>query len=213
VLLVALALSGMLAMLGGGMLLRWPSLPALEVGGRTCRRRVIWLAALLVVGTAVVSLGGVYIRTLGMQTINPSRPARDVYEFVSALPKDAVLAGDPDLMTGIPLFSKRSVLFRGLFPPRNTSVVQFFDAQYAESAGEVLDFCKQYRVSHLVIDTTVYDADYLARGEFFYQPFNDEIVGIVAGRSDFVLPRLQPLYESGPFVVIECDAETILATS
>jgi hypothetical protein len=205
---MALILSGMSVVLGGSSLF-W-----LTRGGKRLRgagRFVIPLA----MGIIAVSAGVFYIRTLGIRTINPSDAERDIYEFVSSLPKDAVLVGDPVVMSGIPLFSQRSVLFRDLHPDINPNapifILEFFDAQYAESPEVMLDFCQRYRISYLVLDTTDFTPDYLAKGDFFYQPYNDRIVEMVAGRSDFVLPRLQPIFASGPFVVIKCDTETLLA--
>ena len=205
---MGLILSAMSVVIGGSSLL-W-----LTRGGRRLRgvgRFVIPLA----MGIIAVSAGVFYIRTLGIRTINPSDAERDIYKFVSSLPKDAVLVGDPVVMSGVPLFSQRSVLFRDLHPNVNPNapifILEFFDAQYAESAGTVLDFCQRHKISYLVLDTTDFTPDYLAKGDFFYQPYNDRIVEMVAGRSDFVLPRLRPVFASGPFVVIKCDTETLLA--
>jgi hypothetical protein len=75
----------------------------------------------------------------------------------------------------------------------------------------MLEFCRRYQVDYLVLDTTKFSLDYLAKGDFFYQPWNSKIVAAVAGRSNFALPQLQPVYRSGPLMVIECNAETILA--
>lgn len=205
---MGLILGGMAVVLGGSSLF-W-----LTRRGRRLRgagRFVIPLA----IGIIVVSAGVFYIRTLGIRTINPSDAERDIYEFIGSLPKDAVLAGDPVVMSGIPLFSQRSVLFRDLHPNMNPNapifILDFFDAQYAESAETVLDFCQRYNVSYLVLDTTDFTPDYLAKGDFFYQPYNERIVEMVAGRSNFVLPRLQPVFVSGPLAVIKCDTETVLA--
>jgi hypothetical protein len=208
---LGLILSGMLAVVGGSSLfwlLRHLTFKVVgEDGGRGAARFVFLLA----VGVITVSLGVVYIRTLGMRIINPSDPERDIYEFVGSLPKDVVLAGDPEIMSGIPLFSQRSVLFRALHPDTDAPILDFFDALYAESPETALDFCQRYNLSYLVLDKTDFAPDYLAEGDFFYQPYNDMIAEMVAGRTNFVLLHLQPVFASGPFVVIKCDAETLLA--
>ena len=168
------------------------------------------------VGIAIVLAGRFHIGKLGAQTINPSAAERDVYEFVGSLPEDAVLAGDPVLMSGIPLFSQRGVLFRDLHPNINPNapiyIMDYFDALYAESGETVLNFCRRYEISYLVLDRADFTPEYLSQGNFFYQPYNDRIEEMIAGRSNFVLPRLQPVFASGPFVVIKCDAEVILAS-
>ena len=99
---------GILTILGGSVLF-WLIIykPALTMS-------IKW-GIMLVAGIVVLYLGTIYLDILGVKTINPSEEERAVYEFIATLPKDTVLAGDPDIMTNIPLFSKRSVLFRGLF--------------------------------------------------------------------------------------------------
>jgi hypothetical protein len=196
--IVGLMLSGVLALWGGSNLI-W-----LFTRKSPRKHWLRWGIALLVT-LIVISLGTIYIGILGVKTTNPSRAERDIYEFVATLPKETVLAGDPDVMTNIPLFSRRSVLFRELFPGRNAPIVEYFDAQYAESAQPILDFCRRYQIGYLVLDSREFSADYLAEKKFFYQPWNDRIVDLVSDRSDFVLTQIQPVYNSGPFAVIKCD--------
>lgn len=202
-LLIGLVLSGILAVLG------WSALFQLARSGVPWRG-VTRFAVPLVVVIITLATSAVYIRTLGVKYINPSDFERDVYQFVASLPKETVLAGNPHLMEGIPLFSKRSVLFRDLFPRADAPIVEYFDAQYAETAQTTLDFCQRYQISYLVLDTRDFDPNYLAEGNFFYQPWNDEIVKSIADRSNFILPELQPVFASGPLRVIKCDAETLL---
>jgi hypothetical protein len=201
---IGLILSGILALLGGSSLF-W-----LAVNNFPMKNAMRW-GGLLILGVIVVWLGTIYINILGVKTTNPSRAERDIYEFVATLPKETVLAGDPALMTNIPLFSRRSVLFRDLFPTTNAPIVQYFDAQYAETPQSMLDFCQRYQVHYLALNRTKFSPDYLAKGNFFFQPWNDKIVEIVVGRSNFALLQLEPVFASGPFMVIKCDTETMLA--
>lgn len=201
-------LSGISAVLGVGGLFwlfrgtkRWLGMPKLA-------------ANFFVIGIIIAS-GTFYMRWLGVRMMNPSEAERSIYEFVGSLPKDSVLAGNPIIMSGIPLFSQRSVLFRDLIPsihPNAAIFIQdFFDAQYAESPEVVLGFCQRHQISYLVVDNREFASDYLAKKDFFYQPYNDEIVAMVANRSNFVLPQIKPVFTSGPFEVIKCDPETMLA--
>jgi hypothetical protein len=204
---MGLILSGAAAVLGGSSLFWLITRSRLRGASR--------FAVALAVGLVIVLASVLHIGKLGAKTINPSAAEREVYEFVGSLPKDAVLVGDPVVMSGIPLFSGRNVLFRDLHPNINPNapiyILDYFDAQYAESGEAVLNFCQRYKISHLVLDVEDFDPDHLAEGDFFYQPWNDRIVETVAGRSDFVLLEIQPVFASGPFEVIECDEETILA--
>jgi hypothetical protein len=73
----------------------------------------------------------------------------------------------------------------------------------------MLEFCQRYQIGYLVLDTRVFDPAYLAKGDFFYQPWNDKIVETVTGRSNFILPQFEPVFTSGPYRVIKCDPETL----
>ncbi|MBN1994983.1 MAG: hypothetical protein JW953_19970 [Anaerolineae bacterium] len=169
-----------------------------------------WGSAIVLAG-AVVYLATIYTKTLGLKTHNPSPDERNLYAYIASLPKDTVLAGDPDIMEGIPLFSKRSVLFRSLFPDPNAPFIQYFDAQYAATPQPMLEFCQQYDVGYLVLNMQDFVPDYLAKEQFFYQPWNDEIVKLVTHRSTFIMPQVPAVFASGPYRVIKCDADTLLA--
>ncbi|MCP4373293.1 MAG: hypothetical protein GY797_35080 [Deltaproteobacteria bacterium] len=204
ILLIGLILSGIFAVLG------WSFLFLLVKNGVPWRGAAKFIMP-LVISCITIFTSAIYIRTMGVQYTNPSNVERDVYQSVASLPKNTLLAGTPYLMEGIPLFSKRSVLFRELFPRSSDPIVEYFDVQYAETPQPILEFCRRYKVNYLVLDLTVFTQNYLAKADFFYQPWNDQIVETVTGRSDFVLPKIQPAYASGPLNVIKCDAETILA--
>lgn len=160
-----------------------------------------------------ILMATIYIDILGVKTTNPSAEERAAYEFVATLPKDAVMIGDPDLMTSIPLFSKRSVLFREMFPHPQAPITQYFDSQYADTPQPMLDFCRQYQVNYVILNQEEFKPHYMAREQFFYEPWNSQIVEIVDGRTEFALLDLQPIFTSGPYRVIKCDAETFLAAS
>lgn len=172
----------------------------------------------LILTTAVTLLVGFYyINNLGLKPINPSPDERNIYRFVRTLPKDAIFAGDSIVMSGIPLFSERSVLFRDLHPHVNPNSIifipEYFEAQYSQSPQVVLNFCQKYKVTHLVLNMAQFEPDFIAEQKFFYEPWNSEIVKRVAGSSNFLLPNIQPIFASGPYRVIKCDAETLLAAS
>ncbi len=198
--LLGLVVAGVLAPLGGSALF-WLAGRGREAG----------LALPLLVGLLTLVTGGVYIRTLGLKYINPTEGERAVYEFVATLPPDVLVAGEPQVMVGIPLFARRTVLLSALQPSRSAPILDWFDAQYAESGRAVLDFCRRYEVDYLVLDSRVYSPEYLAEGKFFYRPWNDRIIDLVAGRSDFVLPRLEPVFAGGPWRVVRCDADSLLS--
>jgi hypothetical protein len=177
---------------------------------RSAARLRAWLA-LAVIVAAMTPVAATYIDRLGMKRINPSLDQRSVYRFLSSLPNDVVIAGDPHLMDGVPLFSQRSVLFKKLQTRSDAPVVEFFDAYYAESVEKIVAFCRSYDVDYLVIDRSDFYMDLMERQEFFSQPYNDAIVELLAGRSEFAVLELEPVFAAGPLAVIPCDPQTLPA--
>lgn len=189
----------------GGSYLAWLLISAWPPG-QTARFALIAVTLVIMLLAATQ-----YIKTLGLRTINPSSYEQDIYAFAASLPKNAVLAGNPEVMSGVPLFARRPVLFSALHPDINAPILDYFKAQYAESPQVAIDFCRRYRVNYLVVDVTNFTSDYLSQKDFFYQPYNDLIAAMVSNRSQFIVPQLEPVFTSGPYSVIKCDAETLLA--
>lgn len=207
-LVLGLILGGPLVVLGTGA---GQHIARLLVEGEGGRRRTLWsLSALVLILAVSAPTGWFYVDTLAAETIDPSATERDVYSFIGKLPKDAMIAGNPHVMVGVPLFAERSVLFRELSPREDAPVVEFFDAYYAESPETMVAFCRRHEVNYLVIDHADFAPDYVEEGAFFYEPYNEAIVELVAGRSDFVAPELQPTFTSGSLAVIPCDSQMIL---
>lgn len=153
----------------------------------------------------------IFVPWMRSHTMTVPQEERPLLEYLSTLPKDVLIAGDPELMSNVPLFSERRVLFSSeISYVGGTKVVDFFDAYYAESADQVLTFCQQYGVDYLVVDERHFSPDYLANGRFFYSPFNESIAQSVAARSNFVLPQIpdsHKAFQSDPLFVIACTAE------
>ncbi|MCB0193888.1 MAG: hypothetical protein KDJ65_18200 [Anaerolineae bacterium] len=172
------------------------------------------MAGLLLITIVTLLTGFYYINNLGLKFINPSQAERNIYEFAATLPKNAILAGDPIVMSGIPLFSERSVLFRDLHPNVNSNSIifipEYFEAQYAQSPQVILDFCQKYKVTHLVLNMTQFDPNFIAGQEFFYEPWNSEIIEKLDQMplTKFMLPTVPPIYSSEPYRIIECTPTT-----
>lgn len=133
----------------------------------------------------------VFVPRMGDHKMTVAQEERPLLEYVSTLPKDVLVAGDPEVMSNIPLFSQRSVLFSSEIPDVGAeSVKDFFDAYYAESRQEVYAFCEEYGVDYLVVNEAHFSKEYLERGRFFYAPYNEYIVDVVAKREDFSLASI-----------------------
>jgi hypothetical protein len=136
---------------------------------------------------------------------------RDILEFIATLPKDVLIAGVPEVMSNIPVFAQRRVLFSSEKPGTDTqAIIESFDAYYAESGQEVLDFCSEYGIDYWIVDAEQFEEPFLSEQRFFFDPFNDKIIERIQGRQDFILPRIPEqarLFQAGEFFVVACDAD------
>jgi hypothetical protein len=133
---------------------------------------------------------------------------RPLLRYVSTLPKDILIAGDPDVMSNVPLLAERSVLLSSEISYVGEERVKgFFDAYYAESRQKVFAFCEKYDVDYLIVNREHFSDQYLERGLFFYAPYNDYIVDLVQRREDFFLasiPESEQLFSTDNLVLWRC---------
>ncbi len=204
--LLGLLSSGLLTTFGASMLFCRTGILPVHSGQARCLSYEIkegYLTSIFI-GLLTLFCGGIYLRTLNTPPLNPSPDLRALYQFAATMPKDAMFAGDPDLMTGIPLFSRRSVLIRRLHPQNDYAMLDYFEAKYAESAAPLQSFCQKYQVDYVAFDTTTFSADYLAKKNFFYEPYNTHISQYVTGKANFVLPTLPKIFQNEPLAVVKC---------
>ncbi|MBF0619711.1 MAG: hypothetical protein HQL19_06035 [Candidatus Omnitrophica bacterium] len=145
-----------------------------------------------------------------------------LYVFCRTLPKDAVIAAPPDLADGIPVFSRRTVLFDqelavplfdGYWPVVKARMKDFFKAYYAQDGAAVRAFTAKYGVTHLVIDRSRFFKSALA-GRVTFEPMNTDIKKDIQGKTDFVLKNVadgQCLFLRGNICVADVNALTFLA--
>jgi hypothetical protein len=145
-------------------------------------------------------------------------PHKGLYEFLSTLPEDALIAGHPELMNPVPLFSRRRVLVTSelsypymdkYYAKIKERTLRFFEAYYSASGQEILDFGRKFGVTHLVVNRSHFSAEYLRAGNFYFQPFNDYVQRLVRGRRQFFLPKVPQewvIFEDDYLFVIETEA-------
>ncbi|RJR38631.1 MAG: hypothetical protein C4567_12175 [Deltaproteobacteria bacterium] len=131
-------------------------------------------AAVLIV---VAFLGGLRLQSVGLFDYSMYRP---LYAALSQTPKNALIAGHPNLMDNVPTFAQRPALAtfelahpwsKGYWEQLRPRLEDFFTAYYAEDPQVVRDFCKKYGVSFLVVDDRHFAPEFLAGGRFLV-PFD-----------------------------------------
>lgn len=116
-------------------------------------------------------------------------PDHPLYDFLSTLPKDSMIAAHPGLANHIPVFSKRSTLvtseltdpfYNDYYKQMSTRTRDFFRAYYAKDEKTVEEFCKKYRLSDIVVNSYHFSDDYLRKGKRYFAPFDSDIEKITA---------------------------------
>lgn len=142
---------------------------------------------------------------------------KGLYEYLSSLPEDAMIAATPSLADNIPTFSQRKVfinyelsqpIFDKYWKIIKKRTYNFFDAYYSKDLLHVYKFCERNQIDYLVIDKTHFTKQYLMRRWLYFEPFNSYIKEIVKNRSHFALdniPDKDKLYIEDSIFVIKKD--------
>jgi hypothetical protein len=120
------------------------------------------------------TLGGLRLQGVGLKDYSAYQA---LYAALARTPKDALIAGHPNLMDTVPTFAQRRAFAtyelahpwsRGYWQQLRPRLDDFFRAYYAATPQEVLAFCRKYRISFLVVDDRHFRPDFLAGGVFFF---------------------------------------------
>jgi hypothetical protein len=148
------------------------------VGLAVCLRAAVqgrqwppWLAPLTLV--LVVILSGLRLRGVELYDYSAYRP---LFAALAQTPKDALVAGHPNLMDNIPTFAQRRAFAtfelahpwsRGYWEKSRPRLEELFTAYYAADPEVVRDFCRRHRISFLIVDDRHFTPDFLQGGRFY----------------------------------------------
>ena len=133
------------------------------------------LAILALVAAAL--LGAWRLEGVGLKDYSAYRP---LYTALAATPKDAVIAGHPNLMDNIPTFAQRRALViyklahpwsRGYWEIIEPRLHDLFTAYYAADPQEVVAFCRKYGIAFLIVDDRHFTPAFL-QGGFCLFPYD-----------------------------------------
>ncbi|MFA4903626.1 MAG: hypothetical protein WC600_12895 [Desulfobaccales bacterium] len=131
-----------------------------------------YLAVLALVAAA--SLGAWRLEGVGLKDYSAYRA---LYDAMASTPKDALIAGHPNLMDTIPTFARRRAFAtyelahpwsRGYWARLNPRLHDFFQAYYAADPQVVVDFCRKYGIAFLIVDDRHFSPAFLKGGDFLF---------------------------------------------
>jgi hypothetical protein len=129
--------------------------------------------ALVALGLAAC-LGALRLNGVGLKDYSAYRP---LYAALAETPKDALIAGHPNLMDTVPTFARRRAFAtyelaqpwsRGYWRQLEPRLQDLFRAYYAADPQKVLAFARKYRIAFLVVDDRHFRPEFLKGGQFFF---------------------------------------------
>ncbi|NTV29791.1 MAG: hypothetical protein HGA80_06910 [Candidatus Omnitrophica bacterium] len=145
---------------------------------------------------------------------------RPLFEFIARLPADALIAGMPSDMDGVPLFSKRKAFlteelslpfYRAYYREVQRRALVLFSIYYATDKSELKRMCARENICYIVAKPRDFEQAFLKDGAFFVEPYNAVVRHLVArvGTGDFVLkdpPEASVVFRTDKAVVIDVNA-------
>jgi len=116
-----------------------------------------------------------------------------LYSALASTPKDALIAGHPNLMDTIPTFARRRAFAtyelahpwsRGYWGKLNPRLHDFFQAYYAADPQVVVNFCRKYDIAFLIVDDRHFSPAFLQGGYFLFPYDEPQIPGTSRGLAE-----------------------------
>lgn len=134
---------------------------------------------------------------------------RPLLSYIETLPDDSILFGSPCLLSDIPTFSKRQVLFSCEQPhPNNDVTQQALAAYYAPSFDKILNFCQLHQVNYFVVNEADFTPRAIQSGLYYYEPFNSMLAPTIQPQENFALmqiPKEDKLFQIDDIFIVSCE--------
>jgi hypothetical protein len=177
---------------------------------------------ILVIGLHFNVNKGIGLRDYGNQYLHQSGLSepyfpidKDLYVYLSGLPKDVIIVAQPYLADSIPTFARRKVLinfelshpfYDKYWETIKERTVEFFKAYYAHDCSAIRRFAEKYDIQYFVVDKRHFDRAYLSEGKMYFEPFNAAVKNLVQGTNDYVLLHISDedkLFKAGDIFVFD----------
>lgn len=143
-----------------------------------------------------ILIGAIFIHLPFLQK-NLTDYKRPYFAFIRTLADRSLFAGHPCELDAIPSFTKKRVLvqfevstawYKNYYAKIKERTYDFFKAYYASSLQDVEGFFNKHEVDYLIVNKAHFQEDYLKKGDFYIQPFNEDIRKMVRNNSgNFIL--------------------------
>ncbi|MFZ5448742.1 MAG: hypothetical protein ACOZFS_08930 [Thermodesulfobacteriota bacterium] len=151
---------------------------ALALGLKEALRVERWPRHLAILAlVAVAALSAWRLEGVGLKDYSAYNA---LYRALDPTPKDALIAGHPNLMDTVPTFAGRRAFAtyelahpwsRGYWTELKPRLHDFFQAYYAADPREVVNFCRKYDIAFLIVDDRHFSSAFL-KGGYLLFPFD-----------------------------------------
>jgi hypothetical protein len=166
-----------------------------------------WPRPALLLALGLVVMFSIFrLHNIQLYDYSSSQP---LFIAVEQIPKDALIAGHPDLMDPIPALAGRRAFAtyelahpwsKGFWQKMQPRFQDLFAAYYAPNPEMVWAFARKYGIDFLIVDQRHFTPDFLSghlpdtlfkpvphRGRPFFAPFDQQIQRLVQGRNHFAV--------------------------
>jgi hypothetical protein len=142
---------------------------------------------------ALVAVAGLGIWRLTGVGLKDYSAYRALYSALATTPKNALIAGHPNLMDTIPTFAQRRAFVtyelahpwsRGYWAKLKPRLQDFFQAYYATDPHVVVDFCRKYDIAFLIVDDRHFSPAFLKGGYLLFPYDHPASQGVSPGLAE-----------------------------
>jgi len=139
---------------------------------------------------AAAGLGAWRLEGVGLKDYSAYRP---LYAALASTPKDALIAGHPNLMDTVPTFARRRAFAtyelaqpwsRGYWAKLKPRLTDLFKAYYAADPRVVVAFCRKYGIDFLIVDDRHFTPAFLQGGWFLFPYDRPQLPGMKRGLAE-----------------------------
>ncbi|MGB8990665.1 MAG: hypothetical protein WCD80_01270 [Desulfobaccales bacterium] len=163
----------------------------LALGLQTALRVARWPRHLAILTLVLAAgLGAWRLEGVGLKDYSAYRA---LYAALAETPKDALIAGHPNLMDTVPTFARRRAFAtyelaqpwsRGYWARLAPRLHDLFRAYYAADPQEVTAFCRKYGIAFLIVDDRHFTPAFLQGGYFLFPYDKPFIPGMHRGLAE-----------------------------
>jgi hypothetical protein len=140
------------------------------------------------------------------------------YEYLSTLPKNALIAAHPYLADPIPTFAQRKVFlnyelsyawYDKYWETIEARTRELFAAYYSAEFASIYEFANKHQIDYVVVDTRHFSREFLDQSKPYFEPFNTYVRSLSRDSQEYALmkiPESDKLFKDGDVFVISTAA-------